>query len=44
MGRTELSLLEEENEILKQKCMKVADLEVKVEKVLHQNQQLLSEN
>lgn len=39
-----MSLLEEENAILKLKCKKVSELEDKVEMVLKQNQQLLSEN
>ena len=37
-------MLEEENAILKAKCKKVAELEEKVEMVLKQNSQLLSEN
>lgn len=44
MMRSDLSMLEEENAILKLKCKKVSELEDKVEMVLKQNAQLLSEN
>ena len=37
-------MLEEENAILKAKCKKVNELEDKVEMILKQNSQLLSEN
>ena len=37
-------MLEEENAILKTKCKKVGELEEKVEMILKQNSQLLSEN
>ena len=42
--RTDLSMLEEENAILKLKCKKVSELEEKVELVLKQNSHLLTEN
>lgn len=42
--RADLIMLEEENAILKAKCKKVAELEDKVEMILKQNSQLLSEN
>jgi hypothetical protein len=44
MLRGDLSMLEEENALLKLKCKKVVELEEKVEMVLKQNVQLLSEN
>ena len=37
-------MLEEENHILKLKCVKVSELQEKVDLVLKQNAQLLSEN
>ncbi len=37
-------MLEEENAILKLKCVKVSELQEKVDMVLKQNAQLLSEN
>jgi acyl transferase domain-containing protein len=42
--RADLIMLEEENAILKAKCKKVGELEEKVEMILKQNAQLLSEN
>lgn len=42
--RADLIMLEEENAILKAKSKKVGELEEKVEMVLKQNSQLLSEN
>lgn len=42
--RADLIMLEEENAILKAKCKKVGELEEKVDMVLKQNSQLLSEN
>lgn len=42
--KTDLAMLEEENAILKLKCKKVSELEDKVEIVLKQNAQLLTEN
>lgn len=42
--RSDLIMLEEENAILKAKCKKVGELEEKVELILKQNSQLLSEN
>jgi hypothetical protein len=42
--KSDLSMLEEENAILKLKCKKVSELEEKVDLVLKQNSQLLSEN
>lgn len=40
----DLTILEEENEVLKSKCMKVAELEAKVELVLRNNEELFKEN
>ena len=42
--RADLIMLEEENSILKAKCRKVGELEEKVEMILKQNSQLLTEN
>lgn len=42
--RADLVLLEEENILLKGKCKKLSELEEKVESILKQNSQLLSEN
>lgn len=42
--RADLIMLEEENAILKAKCKKASEQEEKIEMVLKQNSQLLSEN
>ena len=42
--RQDLTMLEEENAILRTKCKKVGELEDKVEMILKQNSELLAEN